>query len=121
MQPVRIPQEETCPVPDHLLGELYRSKSHELDGLIETVPARTRAMLALYCYGRAHLQSIAFAVAATCEERHLEEFGGQAGVALFKKSRAMPATARTSHFAERKKVSLSHGNILQVVIDQDLI
>ena len=121
MQPFHVPQEEACPVPDHLLGELYRSKPHELERLIETVPAQTRAMLALYCHGRAHLQSIALAVAATCEERHLEECGGQAGVALFNKSRATPATARASHFAERKKVSLSRGNILQVVIDQDLV
>jgi hypothetical protein len=121
MRPFRIPQEENCPVPDELLGELYRSSPHKLESLVETVPARTRAMLALYCYGRAHLQPIAFAVAATCEARHLEEFGGQAGVVLFKKSRAMPAIAHTSHFTERKKVSLSRGNIMQVVIDQDLI
>ena len=43
MQPGRppIPQEETCPVPENLLGQLYRANSHGLDSLIATVPART--------------------------------------------------------------------------------
>ena len=69
---VRIPQESLVPVPDHLLGELYRSSPDKLESLIEGVPAQTRAMLALYCHGRAHLQSIALAVAASCEAKHLE-------------------------------------------------
>jgi hypothetical protein len=119
--PVHIPQEESCPVPDRLLGELYRSSPDKLESLIENVPVQTRAMLALYCHGRAHLQSIALAVAATCEERHLEAAGGQAGIALFRKSRAAPPAVRASHYAERKKVTLSNGHILKVVIDQDLI
>ena len=118
---VRIPQEESCPVPDQLLGELYRSSPDKLEGLIESVPVQTRAMLALYCYGRAHLQSIALAVAATCGEKHLEAVGGPAGLALFKKSRAAPAAVHTSHYVERKKVTLSNGHIMKVVIDQDLI
>jgi len=47
MQPGRlpIPQEETCPIPENLLGQLYRASSHGLDSLIATVPAKTRAML----------------------------------------------------------------------------
>jgi hypothetical protein len=118
---VRIPQEESCPVPDHLLGELYRSSPDKLQSLIEGVPAQTRAMLALYCHGRAHLQSIALAVAATCEAKHLEDAGGPAGLALFRKSRAAPPAVQTSYYAERKKVTLSNGHILKVVIDQDLI
>ena len=54
MQPGRppIPQEETCPIPENLLGQLYRASSHGLDSLIATVPAKTRAMLALYCHRR---------------------------------------------------------------------
>ena len=90
MKPLQIPQEETCPVSEQLLGELYRASAHGLESLIETVPANTRAMLALYCHRRSHLQSIALAVAATCEERHLEEFGGYAGKVLFEKARKAP-------------------------------
>ena len=68
-----LAQEEDCPVPEHLLGQLYRAKAHGLDELVATVPAKTRAMLALYCYRRVHLQSIGLAVAASCEEYDLEE------------------------------------------------
>ncbi|HEY5965520.1 MAG TPA: hypothetical protein VIU42_16005 [Xanthobacteraceae bacterium] len=121
MKPLQIPQEETCPVSEQLLGELYRASAHGLESLIETVPANTRAMLALYCHRRSHLQSIALAVAATCEERHLEEFGGYAGKVLFEKARKAPEKPHLSHFSERKQVSLSRGAIMQVVIDQDLI
>jgi hypothetical protein len=120
MQPIRIPQEEACPIPERLLGQLYRSSAHGLEGLIETVPTKTRAKLALYCHQRTHLQSIALAVAASCEQRHLEEFGGYAGKVLFDKARTMPEAAHTSHFSGRKQVSLSRGNLMHVVIDQDL-
>jgi NADH dehydrogenase/NADH:ubiquinone oxidoreductase subunit G len=123
MQPARpqIPQEETCPVPEKLLGELYRTSSHGLDSLIATVPAKTRAMLALYCHRRAHLQSIGLAVAASCEAHHLEEVGGHAGRVLFEKARAAPEPVQTTHYVGRKQVSLSRGTIMQVVIDQDLV
>ncbi|MEI8152355.1 MAG: hypothetical protein WCG92_12235 [Hyphomicrobiales bacterium] len=121
MQNAHIPQEETCPVPEHLLGELYRANSHGLDGLLASVPAKTRAMLALYCHRRAHLQSIGLAVAASCDERDLEEFGGHAGRVLFEKAREAPKEARNTHYVERRNVSLSRGAIMQVVIDQDLI
>ena len=114
-----LAQEEDCPVPEHLLGQLYRAKAHGLDELVATVPAKTRAMLALYCYRRAHLQSIGLAVAASCEEYDLEEFGGRAGRVLFEKARQAPDKARRSHYAERRNVSLSSGSIMQVVIDQD--
>jgi hypothetical protein len=116
-----LAQEEDCPVPEHLLGQLYRTKAHGLDELVATVPAKTRAMLALYCYRRVHLQSIGLAVAASCEEYDLEEFGGRAGRVLFEKARQAPDKARRSYYAERRNVSLSSGSIMQVVIDQDLI
>jgi len=116
-----IPQEETCPIPENLLGQLYRASSHGLDSLIATVPAKTRAMLALYCHRRTHLQSIGLAVAASCEERDLEEIGGHAGRVLFEKARAAPEDVRVSSYIERKHISLSRGAIMQVVINQDLV
>src|SRR5258707_7713272 len=98
----QIPQEETCPVPENLLGMLYRANSHGLDSLIATVPARTRAMLALYCHRRTHLQSIGLAVAASCELHDLEEIGGHAGRVLFEKAREMPEQVQTTHYVGRK-------------------
>src|SRR5260221_14706222 len=104
MQPGRppIPQEETCPIPENLLGQLYRANSHGLDGLIATVPARTRAMLALYCHRRTHLQSIGLAVAASCEQHDLEKIGGHAGRGLFEEARAAPEGGGVSPHGEGK-------------------
>jgi hypothetical protein len=116
-----LTQEEDCPVPEHLLGQLYHAKAHRLDELVATVPANTRAMLALYCYRRTHLHSIGLAVAASCKECDLEECGGHAGRVLFAKARQAPEKARHSYYAVRRNVSLSNGAIRQVVIDQDLI
>ena len=57
-------QDDDCPVSENLIGQLYRAKAHGLNQLVETVPAKTRALLALYCYRRTHLQSIGLAIAA---------------------------------------------------------
>jgi hypothetical protein len=86
----RIPQEETCPVPDHLLGQLYRASPDGLDAVIATVGPETRAMLAIYCSRRAHLASLGLAIAAGCEEYDLTTYCGQFGAALFAKAREAP-------------------------------
>ena len=72
---------------EEVLGHLYRASKNGLEELVATVPAATRAMLALYCYRRAHLQSIGLAVASSCTVDDLETFGGNAGKALFEKAR----------------------------------
>jgi hypothetical protein len=121
MLPARpsIPQEENCPVAEDVLGQLYRANSHGLHDLVATVPAETRAMLALYCYQRAHLRSIGLAIATSCEQHDLEVVGGNAGKALFENSRSAPDQAPTSHYLERRKVTLSTGLLSKVVQDED--
>jgi hypothetical protein len=121
MVPARphIPQEEHCPVPEHILGQLYRATSHGIDELIATVPTETRAMLALYCYRRAHLQSIGLAIAARCEKYDLEAFGGNAGSVLFENARKAPYQAPSSQYLERRKITLSTGMLRKVVQDED--
>ena len=121
MPPARphFPQEEHCPVPEHVLGQLYVASLHGLDDLVATVPAQTRAMLALYCYRRAHLQSIGLAIATSCRKRDLEACGGNAGRALFEKAREAPNEAPRSHYLERRKVTLSTGILREVVPDED--
>jgi hypothetical protein len=108
---VHIPLEEPCPVPEHVLGQLYRARLYGLDELILSVPAATRAMLALYCYRRAHLQSIGLAVAASCNECDLQEFGGNAGKVLFDKSRKAPDESTSSFYLDRRKVTLRAGPV----------
>ncbi len=110
--------EEACPVPESVLGQLYRSNPHGLAELVATVGPEVRAMLAIYCYRRAHLASIGLAIAATCDEYDLTLHGGNMGAVLFEKSRSPhDAPERSSH---RPKISLSKG-ALMTVIAQDLI
>jgi len=106
----RIPQEENCPVPDDLLGELYRASPHGLDALIATVGPETRAMLAIYCSRRAHLAPLGLAIAANCEEYDLTTHGGQFGAVLFAKAREAPRLPKVEpHLTGRRKISLASG------------
>jgi hypothetical protein len=114
----RIPQEEYCPVSDQVLGQLYRVSPHGLDELVASVPAKTRAALALYCYGRAHLRSIGLAIATRCDEFELQNLGGHAGVVLFTKARDATEHLPLSHYQARRNVSLSAG-ILKHVVQAD--
>jgi hypothetical protein len=114
-----IPQEEQCPVSEEVLGHLYRASKHGLEELVTTVPATTRAMLALYCYRRAHLQSIGLAVAASCTVDDLETFGGNAGKALFEKARNLDNRSPRSQHLARRKISLSTGMLRRVIQDED--
>lgn len=82
--------DEPCPVTDQMLGEMYRASAHGLNELIATVSPTARALLAVYCYRRAHLASIGLAIAASCEEDDLTSLGGNAGAMLFERSRQVP-------------------------------
>ena len=114
-----IPQEEQCPVPEEVLGQLYRASKNGLEELVATVPAATRAMLAIYCYRRAHLQSIGLVVASNCTVDDLETFGGNAGKALFEKARKISNTSARSQPAARRTISLSTGMLRRVIQDED--
>jgi len=72
-------EDEPCPISDEVLGALYRANAYGLNELIATVSPTARAVLAVYCYRRAHLASIGLAIAATCEKDDLEWFGDNAG------------------------------------------
>jgi len=80
-------EDELCPVPDEILGKMYRASAHGLSELIATVSPRARALLAVYCYRRVHLASIGLAIAATCDGDDLTHWGGNTGAVLFERSR----------------------------------
>ena len=77
--------EEPCPVSDEVLGALYRVSADGLNELIATVPPKVRALLAVYCYRRAHLASIGLVIATTCEQHDLAGCGN-IGAVLFERS-----------------------------------
>ena len=97
-----------CPVRDELLGELYRASENGLPRLVESISSDVRAMLALFCYRRSHLYSLALAIAATCSEGELVELGGRVGSTLYALSREPAARAApSSSYGNRKSITLS--------------
>ena len=101
-------ENDACPVRDELLGEMYRASPHGLQALVGSVSSDVRAMLALFCYRRSHLHSLALAIAASCSERELIQLGGRVGSTLYALSRE-PATrsAPSSSYGNRKPITLS--------------
>ena len=99
-------ERDVCPVGDEMLGALYRASEHGLPALIESVPPLTRAMLALFCYRRSHLQPLALAIASTCEERDLVHWGAALGSALFAMSHKPEAKATPTASSSRSKITL---------------
>ena len=115
MPELHIPlEDEPCPVADQMLGEMYRASAHGLNELIATVSPAARALLAVYCYRRAHLASIGLAIAATCEKDDLTWVGGNAGATLFERSREAPQSSFTEVRANgRRKITLAAKPIRQ--------
>lgn len=100
---------DSCPVRDELLGEMYRANEHGLARLVETVSSDVRVMLALFCYRRSHLHSLALSIAASCTERELIHFGGRVGSTLYALSResATSRSSTSSSHGGRKPITLS--------------
>jgi hypothetical protein len=99
-------ENDACPVRDELLGEMYRASPSGLQSLVASVSSDVRARLALFCYRRSHLHSLALSIAATCTERELIYFGGRVGSTLYALSRE-PARAVASSSHGRKPITLS--------------
>ncbi|MES2752855.1 MAG: hypothetical protein V4661_15920 [Pseudomonadota bacterium] len=101
-------ENDVCPVGDEMLGSLYRASEHGLPMLVESVSSDVRAMLALFCYKRAHLNGMSLAIAATCTERDLVEQGGIVGSTLYAMSREAPSAAPSpSAYGNRRSITLS--------------
>ena len=101
-------ENDFCPVRDELLGEMYRANENGLPKLVESVSSEVRAMLALFCYRRSHLYSLALSIAASCTERELIQWGGRVGSTLYSLSREPAArSAPSSAYGHRKPITLS--------------
>jgi hypothetical protein len=102
-------ENDFCPVKDDLLGALYRSNEQGLPQLVASVAPDVRAMLALFCYRRSHLHTLAMSIASSCNERDLVELGGRVGSTLFALSREAPQShaSPSSSYGNRKPITLS--------------
>lgn len=99
-------ESDICPVQDELLGDMYRANEHGLAKLVESVSTDVRAKLALFCYRKSHLHSLALAVAATCSERDLIQLGGRVGSMLYALSREPATRAASPSYGGRKPITL---------------
>ena len=116
-------ENDSCPVRDELLGELYRADQNGLSQLVESVAPDVRARLALFCYRKAHLHSLAIAIASSCSERDLFRIGGRVGLALHALSRQAPSAgpAPVASYGARKPITLSTTPLRALVpFDDDL-
>src|SRR5258706_12888005 len=97
-----------CPVRDELLGEMYRANENGLPHLVESVSSDVRGMLALFCYRRSHLYSLALAIAGSCSERDLIQLCGRVGSPLYALSGEPAARAAPELvYVNRKPITLS--------------
>jgi len=113
---------DSCPVGDELLGEMYRANENGLTALVESVSSDVRAMLALFCYRRSHMHSLALAIAANCSERELLQLGGRVGGALYAQARNGNGSQAASSNGSRKPISLSTKPLSPIAapVDDDL-
>jgi hypothetical protein len=95
-----IPNEEQCPVPNELIGRLYRAAESSVREIAATLAPAQQAELALFCYGRAHLREIGLTIAASCDRETLvaAAHSAAAGEVIYTQSRE---TARTSEGPSR--------------------
>jgi hypothetical protein len=114
--------EESCPVCDDLLGQLYAASKLGLPALVATVPPEIRAMLALFCYRRSHLHTLGLAIAAACHEDDLVRTAGKLGAVMFARSKEPPQSEPIDpHRPPRRKITLSTGPLRTMPpIDDDL-
>jgi hypothetical protein len=104
-------QEEDLPITDELFADVVGDQTR-LFALMAKVSSDKRALLAMYCYRRSHLNEIGLAIAATCDEDELTYSGGRAGADLFSKSRQRPQPEATiAHQTYRRKITLSRGHL----------
>jgi hypothetical protein len=101
-------ENDFCPVQEDLLGAMYRASENGLPQLVESVSSDVRAMLALFCYRRSHLHSLAIAIAASCDERELIQLGGRVGSTLYALSHETAVSRPApSSYGNRKAITLS--------------
>jgi hypothetical protein len=115
-------ENDSCPVRDELLGEMYRASEHGLPQLVASVAPEARAILALFCYRKSHLHSLAVSIAASCSQQELVQAGGRVGSTLYALSREPASrTTASSSYGNRKPITLSTKPLTAVApIDDEL-
>lgn len=90
------------------LDRLYGAALSQVGDIVANLQESERAKVAVFCYGRAHLNTIGLAVAAHCSLDHLVAASGSsvAGRTLHAQSRELPPPAPKT-YASRRSVTLA--------------
>ena len=104
--------DDPCPVSDQVLAQLHGATEFSLQGLLDAIAPQIKPALAFYCYRRAHLETVGLAIAANCDESDLVWLGGEAGTALFVRSREAWNYVQVKPASPyRRKITLASGPI----------
>jgi hypothetical protein len=95
--------------PDSILRRLLVAREQDIAGIVAPLSARERAGLAMFCYSRAHLHEIAFAVAATCDQYALMQAApsNAAGHLIFMQSRERREPRERASNGSRPRITLA--------------
>ncbi len=103
--------EEQCPIPERILGQMHGSNPVEAAEVAAGLPEPQRAQLAAFCYERRHLHHLGLLIASTCGQMALRKAFGLAGDVVFKQSRRPDDTIaeerRNTHQPAPKPVTLA--------------
>jgi hypothetical protein len=91
------------------LARLYQSAAHRVGDAVANLSASERAKLAVYCYGRAHLNAIGLAIAAQCDLGQLigASSSTTVGEAFFAQSRDASALVGKPSQGRRAAITLA--------------
>ena len=95
---------------DEVLARLIRTADRDkIPEVVAPLTAAQRARLAVFCYGRAHLNGIGLAIAATCDLHSLMEAApsNAAGNVIFTQSRERPKTDDRPTGGSRARITLA--------------
>lgn len=103
--PAQLPNETPCPVPLEVLALLLRSDVQRIDEISLSIPEVQRAALAAFCYSRAHMRTLSFRIARSCDVRSLRLAAGLAAEGLISQSHSWSEPDAAPRFAGRKVTS----------------
>jgi len=91
------------------LVRLYQAAAHTVSDAVASLSASERARLAVYCYGRAHLNATGLAIAAQCDLEQLISASGSTAVgeAFFAQSRDASALVGKPSHGRRAAITLA--------------
>ena len=95
---------------DEVLARLIQTaEPDKIPEIVAPLTAAQRARLAVFCYGRAHLNGIGLAIAATCDLHSLMQAApsNAAGNVIFTQSRERPKTGGRQTGGARARITLA--------------